>query len=68
MASKTNDYTEGRARKNTSPNTEQTDFGLRAMKTYDNAKSRVGHKENSWEATDSNAKVCNQEGTSACNR
>ena len=44
MALKTNNYTEGRARKNTSPSTQRTDCGLRAVKTYGNTKSRVGPK------------------------
>ena len=49
--------------KNTSPNTQWTDFGLRVVKTYNNAESRAWHKEYSWEAKDGDAKGCNQEGT-----
>ena len=56
MATKTNGYTEGRARKNTSPSTQQTDCGLRAVKIYDNAESRVGRKDDSWEATNGSTK------------
>ena len=68
MATKTNDYTEGRVRQNTSPNTQQIDFGLRAVKTVGNAENHVGCKEDPWEETDSDTKGCNQEGTSACSR
>ena len=67
MAMKTNDYTDGRVKQNISPSTRQTDFGLRAMKTYDNAKSLAGRKEDSWEATDDDTEGCNQEGTLARN-
>ena len=49
-------------------NTQQTESSLRVVKTYDNTKSRAGHKEYSWEATDGDAKGCNQEGTSASSR
>ena len=45
MARKMKGYTEGCVGKNTSPNTQQTDFGLRAVKTYGNNESRDGHKE-----------------------
>ena len=68
MAMKTNGYTEGRARQNTSPSTQWTDCGLRAVKTYDNAESRAGRKEDSWEATDGSTEGCNQEGISARSR
>ena len=68
MATKMNDYTKGHVNQTTSPSTQQTDSDLRAMKTYNNAKSRAGHKEDSWEATDGKAKGCNQEGTSAHSR
>ena len=68
MATKTNGYTEGRARENTSPSTQQKNSDIRAVKTYGNVESRAGHKEDSWVATDSNAKGCNQEGTLAHNR
>ena len=61
MAMNTNDYTEGRVRQHMSPNTQRIDFGLRAIKTYDNAECR----EDSWEVTDDDAEGCNQEGTSA---
>ena len=44
MATKTNCYTEGHARQNTSPSTQKIDCGLRAMKTYDNAESCAGRK------------------------
>ena len=64
MAMKMNGYTEGRARQSISPNTQQTDSSLRAVKTYDNTESRAGHKEDSWEATDDSTEGCNQEGTS----
>ena len=60
-----NDYTEGYVRQNKSPNTQQTDYGLRAVKTNGNAKSRAGHKEDSWDATDGDAEGCNQEETLA---
>ena len=63
-----NGYTEGHARQNTSPITQQTDFGLRAMKTYDNTESRARNEENSWEAMDDNIEGCNQEDTSARSR
>ena len=66
MATKMNDYTEGRVRQNTNPNTHWTDFGIRAMKTYGNAESHVGCKKYSCEATDGDTKGCNQKGTSAC--
>ena len=65
MATKTNGWTEGCARKNTSPSTQRTNFGLSDVKTYDNAESRARHKENYWEATDGDAEGCNQEGTLA---
>ena len=67
MAMKTNSYTEGHVRKNTSLSTQRTDFDLKAVTTYDNIESSVGHKEDSWEATDNDAEGCNQEGTSARN-
>ena len=52
MATKTNGYTEGHARQNTSPSTEQANYNLKIVKTYDNIKSRAGRKEDSWEATE----------------
>ena len=67
MVMKTDAYTEGHARKNISPNTYQTDYGLEAVKTYGNAESRVQHKKYSWEAMDDNTEGCNQRGTSARN-
>ena len=66
MAMKMNGYNEGHARKNISPSTQRIDYGLRALKTYGNTKSRAGCKEDSWEATDSSIEGYNQEGTSAC--
>ena len=60
MATKTNYYTEGRVRQNTSPITQLTDFDLRVVKIYDNAKSCAEHKENCWEATECDAEGCNQ--------
>ena len=63
MAKKTNGYTEGRVRQNISLNTQQTNFGLRAVKRYENTESRPGCKEDSWEATDGDAEGCNQKGT-----
>ena len=65
MATKTNDYTEGRVKQNTSTSTQRSDFDLRAVKTYSSTESRARCKEDSWEATDGNAEGCNQEGTSA---
>ena len=65
MATKINGYTESRARQSTSSSTKRTDCDLRAMKTYDNAKSHVGHKEDSQEGTDNSTEGCNEEGTSA---
>ena len=65
MATKTNDYIDVCARKNTSPSTQWTDCGLGVVKTYDNAESLTVRKENSWEATDYNTEGCNQGGTSA---
>ena len=59
MAMKMNSYTEGRVRQNISPSTQRIDFGLRAVKTYDNAESSVGCKEDSWEAMDGDAEGCN---------
>ena len=50
MTTKMNGYTGSCVRKNTSPSTQRTDFGLRAIKTYDNTKSHAGHKEDSWES------------------
>ena len=47
MATKMNDYAEGRARQNTSPRTQWIDFSLRAMKTYDNIESHARRKEDS---------------------
>ena len=44
MATKTDGYTEGCARKNISLSTQRTDYGLRAVKTYDNTKRRAGHE------------------------
>ena len=52
---------------NTSLSTQWIDFDLKVMKTYDNTESSVGHKEDSWEATDNDVEGCNQEGTSAHN-
>ena len=60
MATKTSDYTEGHARKNSSPSTQQTDFVLRAVKTYGNIESHAGGEEKSWEATNDEAEGCNQ--------
>ena len=60
-----NGYTKGCIRKNTSSSTQRIDFSLRAVKIYGNAESRAERKEHSWEATNGNAKGCNQEGTSA---
>ena len=68
MAMKMNGHTEGRVRENTSPNTQRIDFGLRAVKTYDNTKSHARHEENSMEATDSDTEGYNQEGTSTSSR
>ena len=65
---KMNGYTEGRVKQNISPSTQRTYFDLRVVKTYDNAESRAGRKEDSWEATNGDAKGCNQEGTSAHSR
>ena len=67
MATKTNGYTKGHARQNTSPTTQWTDCGLRAVKTYDNAESCGRRKEDSWEATNGSTEGCNQEGTLARN-
>ena len=64
MATKTNGYTKGRARQNTSLSKQRTDYGLRAEKTYSNAKSRAKREEDSWEAMDDSTEGCNQEGTS----
>ena len=66
MATKTNGYTEGRVKQNTSPSTQQTDFSLRAVKTYGNVENRVGCKEDPREVMDGDTEGCNQEGTSAC--
>ena len=55
----------GSVNQNTSISTQQTEFELRVVKTYNNTESHAGHEENSWEATDCDAKGCNQEGTSA---
>ena len=60
-----NGYTNDHVRQNISPNTQQTNSDLRAVKTYGNVESQAGHKEDSWDATDDNAKGCNQEGISA---
>ena len=65
MAKKMNSYTEGHVRQNISLSAQQTNFGLRAMKTYGNTESRAGRKEESWEATNDDAEGCNQEGTLA---
>ena len=65
MATKTNSYIEGHVRQNISLSTQRTDSGLRVVKTYGNAESRAGYKEDSWEATNGDAEGCNQEGTSA---
>ena len=59
MATKMNDYTEGHARQNTSPSTEQTNYDLKIVKTYDNVESRAGRKEDSWEATKDNTEGYN---------
>ena len=68
MAMKMNGYTEGRVRKNTSPNKQQKNFSLRVVKTFGNAENCAGCKQDSnWEAIDGNAEGCNQEGTSARN-
>ena len=53
-----NGYVEGRVRQNISPSIQWTDFDLRSVKTYGNAKSHIGHKEDSWEAADTEG--CNQ--------
>ena len=53
---------------NKSPSTQRIDCGLRVVKTDDNAESRAGGKEDSWDATDGDAEGCNQKETSACNR
>ena len=66
MATKTNGHTEGHEWPHRGSG--QTDFGLRAVKTYDNVKSRDGHEENSWEATKGDAEDYKQEGTTARNR
>ena len=68
MATNTDSYTEGYARQNISLSTQRTNCGLRAVKTYGNAKSHEGRKEDSWEATDGSAEGCNQGGTSARSR
>ena len=68
MATKTNGYTKGRATQNMSPSTQREDSSLRAVKTYDNAESRAGRKEDSWEVTNSDANGCNQEATLAYSR
>ena len=52
-------YTQGCAMHNISPSTLQIDYGLRAVKTYDNTESRAAHKEDSWEATDGSTDGCN---------
>ena len=65
MATKMEGYTEGHAKQKPSPSTQQTDDGLRAVKTYNNAESCARHEEDSWEATDVNTEGCNQEGTLA---
>ena len=65
MAMKTNGYTEGRAKQNTSLSSQQTDSNLRAVKTYSKIESRVGRREDSWEAMNGDAKGFNQKGTSA---
>ena len=44
MASKMNSCTEGHARQNTSLSTQQTDCGLRDVKTYGNTESHAGRK------------------------
>ena len=59
MAMKMKGHTEGHVKQNTSPNIQQTDFGLRAMKTYGNIESRVRRKEDPWEATNNDAEGCN---------
>ena len=64
-ATKMNSYTEGFVRQNKGPNTQQIDSSLKVVKTDGNTESRVGRKENSWDATDDNTKGCNQEETSA---
>ena len=64
MAMKMDDYTEGRAKQNTSPSTQRTDYDMRVVKTYNNTESRARLKEDSWEATDDSTEGCNQEGTS----
>ena len=67
MAKKMNSYTEGRARKNINPSAQQTDCGLRAVKTYENAESCARRKEDSWEEMDGSTEGCNQ-GTSTSSR
>ena len=47
MTTKTNSHTEGRVRQNTILNTQQTDFGLRGVKTYGNTESHARRKEDS---------------------
>ena len=60
MATKTEGYTEGCARQNTSPSTQWIDCGgLRAIKIYDNVESGARREEDSWEATDSITEGCN---------
>ena len=59
IATKMNGYIEGRVRQSKSPNTQGTDFSLRAMKIYGNAESHAKSKEDFWEATDSDAEGCN---------
>ena len=57
MTMKMNGYTEGRTKKNTSPNTQWKNFSQRAMKTYGNTESRAKHKKDSSEPMNGNLKV-----------
>ena len=63
IATKTNSYTKDCVKQNTSPSTQRTNCGLRAVKTYGNVESRARCKEDYREAMNSSTEGCNQEGT-----
>ena len=52
MVTKIDGYTEGRARQNTSPSTQQTDCSLWNVKTYGNVERHAKREEDSWETMD----------------
>ena len=61
MSTKMDDYTEGHAKQNASPSIQWTVYGLRAVKTYGNAESRVGRKEDFWRQQMAAPKVVTKE-------